>query len=122
MVRWVKMLLKIFVLYRKIPLRIEPEEGSLDICPRVLEVRGEVYMARKDFDEFNENAVVEGYKPLANPRNAAAGALRSLDPAVVRRKRLSFYVYGVGEVVGWDLPKTHSDLIEKLIKFGHSSR
>ncbi len=75
-----------------------------DDAPRVLEVRGEVYMRRADFDRVNEvqrqriARGVKGEKTFVNPRNAAAGAVRQLDPAIARRRPLSFFAYGLGEL------------------------
>lgn len=76
--------------------------------PAVLEVRGEIYMCRPDFESWNEQqrarqaAGETGVRVFANPRNAAAGTMRQLDPEVVRQRVLSFSVYGAGEVVGWE--------------------
>ncbi|MBC7706054.1 MAG: NAD-dependent DNA ligase LigA [Rhodoferax sp.] len=73
-------------------------------APRVLEVRGEVYMRRADFDRLNEvqrqriERGVKGEKVFVNPRNAAAGAVRQLDPRIARRRPLSFFAYGLGEL------------------------
>jgi DNA ligase (NAD+) len=85
-----------------IPLRLR---GSG--WPDVLEVRGEVVMLRRDFEAFNERARRQGEKPLANPRNGAAGSLRQLDPAITARRRLSFFAYAIGVVEGGELPPTH---------------
>ena len=73
-------------------------------APVVLEVRGEVYMRRADFDRLNEvqrqriTRGIKGEKTFVNPRNAAAGAIRQLDPAIARRRPLSFFAYGLGEL------------------------
>lgn len=71
--------------------------------PSVLEVRGEVIMRFEDFLQLNESRVAVGEKPFVNPRNAAAGSLRQLDPLVTAERRLSFYPYGIGAVEGIDL-------------------
>ncbi len=86
--------------------------------PKVLEVRGEVYMARADFEAFNERARTQGGKVLANPRNAAAGSLRQLDPKISAQRRLSFFAYGTGQVEGGELPGTHSQTLRQLQAWG----
>ena len=86
--------------------------------PDVLEVRGEVYMARADFEAYNERARQQGGKVLANPRNAAAGSLRQLDPKISAQRRLSFFAYGTGEVQGGELPDTHSGTLAQLGGWG----
>ena len=98
---------------RAIPLRLRGEGW-----PRVLEVRGEVIMLRKDFEAFNERARAAGEKTLANPRNGAAGSLRQLDPAITARRKLSFFAYAVGEVQGGELPATHSKTLARLRDWG----
>ncbi len=98
---------------RAIPLRLRGKDW-----PRVLEVRGEVIMLRKDFEAFNEYARTHGEKPLANPRNGAAGSLRQLDPAITALRKLSFFAYAVGEVQGGELPPTHSRTLAKLRDWG----
>ena len=96
----------------QIPLKLM---GS---APPVLEVRGEVYMRRDDFEALNERQRAKGEKTFVNPRNTAAGAVRQLDPAGVREKPLCFYAYGLGEVQGWDVPETHAGLLDALAAFG----
>ncbi|WP_426805064.1 NAD-dependent DNA ligase LigA [Stenotrophomonas sp. SrG] len=86
--------------------------------PQVLEVRGEVYMARADFEAYNADARLHEGKVLANPRNAAAGSLRQLDPKMSARRKLSFYAYGIGEVLGGELPPTHSATLAQLKEWG----
>lgn len=86
--------------------------------PQVLEVRGEVYMARADFEAYNADARLHEGKVLANPRNAAAGSLRQLDPKMSARRKLSFYAYGTGEVRGGELPPTHSATLAQLNEWG----
>ncbi|MEP7186006.1 MAG: NAD-dependent DNA ligase LigA [Rhodanobacter sp.] len=97
---------------RAIPLKLRGKGW-----PEVLEVRGEVIMLRKDFEAFNEYARTHGEKPLANPRNGAAGSLRQLDPAITAKRRLSFFAYAVGVVDG-ELPPTHSATLQKLRQWG----
>jgi DNA ligase (NAD+) len=86
--------------------------------PKVLEVRGEVYMARADFERWNEHARLHGGKVLANPRNGAAGSLRQLDSAVTAQRPLSFFAYGIGLVEGGALPDTHSATLARLRDWG----
>ena len=98
---------------RAIPLHLR---GSG--CPAVLEVRGEVIMLRKDFAAFNARALAHGEKPLANPRNGAAGSLRQLDPAITARRRLSFFAYALGVVEGGELPASHSQTLQQFREWG----
>ena len=84
---------------KQIPLRLHASDGVA--FPEVLEVRGEIYMKRADFERFNEKALSAGEKTLVNPRNAAAGSIRQLDSKIAARRPLSFFAYGLGEVRGW---------------------
>ena len=86
--------------------------------PAVLEVRGEVYMPLEAFRRYNERALAEGGKVLANPRNGAAGSLRQLDPRMTAQRPLAFYAYAVGLVEGGDLPDSHSDTLACLRDWG----
>jgi DNA ligase (NAD+) len=106
----------------QIPLRLSPE------APVVLEVRGEVYMRRADFEALNEKQrekIAQGAKnekTFVNPRNAAAGGVRQLDPAIAAQRRLSFFAYGLGEVTapaqgGPDF-NTHFELLQTLKSWG----
>ncbi|MBS1131212.1 MAG: lig, partial [Proteobacteria bacterium] len=97
---------------RKIPLRLA---GAV---PPVLEVRGEVYMSRPDFERFNERQRQFGKPTLVNPRNGAAGSVRQLDPKLAADRPLSFYAYGVGESQGWVRPATHAASLDALVKLG----
>ncbi|MBI1887387.1 MAG: NAD-dependent DNA ligase LigA [Nitrosomonadales bacterium] len=82
----------------------------------VLEVRGEVYMSRKDFQRYNEKQRAQGLPTLVNPRNGAAGSIRQLDPALAARRPLSFFAYGLGETRGWASPATHGEVLAALAK------
>jgi DNA ligase (NAD+) len=84
----------------------------------VIEVRGEVYMSRKDFNRYNEKQRERGLPTLVNPRNGAAGSIRQLDPALAAKRPLSFFAYGLGEVQGWTLPATHGAILDALQSFG----
>ena len=106
----------------QIPLRIT---GKI---PPVLEVRGEVYMRRDDFEALNERQRekiaqgAKGEKTFVNPRNAAAGAVRQLDPAIAAQRPLSFFAYGLGEVTAVDQGgpafQTHFDMLNTLKSWG----
>jgi DNA ligase (NAD+) len=98
---------------KSIPLRLRGRNW-----PRVLEVRGEVYMPRAAFEKYNEQARTSGGKVLVNPRNGAAGSLRQLDPRITARRPLAFYAYAVGVVEGAELPPKHSDMLEKFREWG----
>ena len=99
-----------------VPLRLRVPDGQA--MPEVLEVRGEVYMARAQFERLNERQREQGDKSFINPRNAAAGAVRQLDPAIAAQRPLSFFAYGLGEVKGWPLPDTHSAVLDALLALG----
>ena len=96
----------------QIPLRLHGR------APPVLEVRGEVYMRRDHFERMNERQRERGEKTFVNPRNAAAGAVRQLDPAIAAQRPLSFFAYGLGDVQGWAQPATHSATLDALAAFG----
>lgn len=101
---------------RQIPLGLSAVGG---VVPEVLEVRGEVYMRRDDFEKLNARQRERGEKTFVNPRNTAAGAVRQLDPKMAAERPLSFFAYGLGEVVGWkDMPDTHSGVLDALQDFG----
>jgi DNA ligase (NAD+) len=97
---------------RQIPLRLSGR------VPEVLEVRGEAYMSRPDFERYNELQRADGKPTLVNPRNGAAGTIRQLDARLSAQRPLSFFVYGLGETRGWDVPDTHSALLDALQAFG----
>ncbi|HEY0506326.1 MAG TPA: NAD-dependent DNA ligase LigA [Lysobacter sp.] len=110
---------------KAIPLRLRSGNNEDDPLqprgkewPDVLEVRGEVYMPLAAFKVYNERAVKEGGKVLANPRNGAAGSLRQLDPRITAQRPLAFYAYAIGVVEGFDLPPTHSQTLAKLRDWG----
>jgi DNA ligase (NAD+) len=85
--------------------------------PPLLEVRGEILMRKKDFRKLNERQHELGEKIFVNPRNAAAGSLRQLDPSLTALRPLTFFAYGVGAIEGMILPDTHSDLMDKLAEW-----
>ncbi|KWR91815.1 NAD-dependent DNA ligase LigA [Cupriavidus sp. IDO] len=97
---------------KAIPLKLRGQ------APAVLEVRGEVFMYRRDFDKLNERQAEAGEKTFVNPRNAAAGSLRQLDPRITARRPLSFFAYGLGELQGVDRPPTHSAMLDGFATLG----
>jgi len=96
-----------------IPLRLRGSDW-----PRRLEVRAEVFMTHDGFRELNEAQVKRGEKAFANPRNAAAGSLRQLDPQITARRPLTLFCYGVGLADGAELPDRHSAILERLRAWG----
>jgi len=102
---------------KAIPLRLRGKAPA-GPAPKVLEVRGEVYMPKAAFEKYNARARERGEKTLANPRNGAAGSLRQLDPRVTAQRPLAFFAYSLGEVEGLKLPPTHSQTLALLREFG----
>nr|WP_052365231.1 NAD-dependent DNA ligase LigA [Halotalea alkalilenta] len=98
---------------RSIPLRLRGSDH-----PSLLEVRGEVYMSRSGFERFNESAREEGGKVFANPRNAAAGSLRQLDPQIAAARPLEFCAYQVAQLEGVEWEETHSQMMARLREWG----
>jgi len=96
----------------RIPLRL------LGVVPELLEVRGEVFMSRPDFERYNARQRALGRQTLVNPRNGAAGSIRQLDPAMAAERPLSFYAYGLGATQGWDVPATHAGVLDALAACG----
>jgi len=98
---------------QQIPFRLKSANP-----PPMLEIRGEVYLALKDFEAMNQRQQERQEKLYVNPRNAAAGSLRQLDPGITAERPLSFFAYGLGETQGWQLPATHSGLLDELQALG----
>ena len=96
----------------QVPLRLIGE------APPMIEIRGEVYMRRDDFERLNERQRERGDKTFINPRNTAAGAVRQLDSRALADKKLSFYAYGLGDTQGWARPPTHSATLDAIAAFG----
>jgi DNA ligase (NAD+) len=86
--------------------------------PATMEVRGEVFMPKAGFDEYNRRAREAGEKTFVNPRNAAAGSLRQLDPKLTAARPLDIYVYSVGVVEDGQLPDRHSEVLDQLQQWG----
>ncbi|MFZ4649906.1 MAG: NAD-dependent DNA ligase LigA [Rubrivivax sp.] len=99
----------------QVPLRLHTGQ---DTPPPVLEIRGEVYMRRDAFERLNERQRELGQKSFVNPRNAAAGAVRQLDPAVAAARPLSFFAYGLGQAEGWEQPATHAATLDAIAALG----
>lgn len=89
-----------------------------DNPPARIEVRGEVYMPKAGFEAFNAAARLRDEKTFANPRNAAAGSLRQLNPAITAKRPLAIYCYGIGMCDGMELPDSHMQQLELLRQFG----
>ena len=98
---------------RNIPLQL-----LMDNPPARLEVRGEVFMPHAGFERLNQQALEKGEKTFANPRNAAAGSLRQLDPKITSKRPLVLNAYGIGIAEGVDLPNTHYDRLQWLKSIG----
>lgn len=98
---------------RNIPLQL-----LMDNPPARLEVRGEVFMPHAGFERLNQQALEKGEKTFANPRNAAAGSLRQLDPKITSKRPLVLNAYGIGIAEGIDLPNTHYDRLQWLKSIG----
>ncbi len=98
---------------RAIPLKLKG--GGY---PGKLEVRGEVYMDKARFEAFNREAAERGEKVFVNPRNAAAGSLRQLDPRITARRPLTFFAYGAGYVENGTLPDTQAAVLDVLADWG----
>jgi DNA ligase (NAD+) len=97
---------------RTLPLRLSGHD-----LPERIEIRGEVVMTRKAFARLNAALEMADEPTFANPRNAAAGSLRQLDPAVTRARELNFFAYGIGECKG-KLPRGHHEILERIGEWG----
>lgn len=98
---------------RAIPLRLQG-----DNIPARVEVRGEVFMPQAGFEKLNEEARRTGSKVFANPRNAAAGSLRQLDPRITAKRPLTFFCYGFGLLEGGEMPRTHHARLQQFKAWG----
>ncbi|MGI6036782.1 MAG: NAD-dependent DNA ligase LigA [Limnochordia bacterium] len=96
---------------RSVPLKLR---GNV---PSAVEVRGEVYLDRREFQRINQERQAQGEAPFANPRNAAAGSLRQLDPRVTARRHLNIFLYGLGYLEG-EGPATHRESLELMAQWG----
>jgi DNA ligase (NAD+) len=100
---------------QNVPKVLTPIPG--EVMPELLDVRGEVYMPRHGFLKLNEERLEEGLQEFANPRNAAAGSLRQLDPKVTAKRQLAFFGYGVGT----GAKPTHNESMDMLQKYGFTT-
>ncbi|XKM12542.1 NAD-dependent DNA ligase LigA [Orbaceae bacterium ac157xtp] len=98
---------------KAIPLKLKG-----DNIPDRIEVRGEVFMKHAGFEKLNQTAEKKGEKVFANPRNAAAGSLRQLDPRITAKRPLTFFCYGIGVFDGSNLPDTHYGRLKQLEQWG----
>jgi DNA ligase (NAD+) len=101
---------------RNLPLRLNQPDGSA--LPSALEVRGEVFMRRADFEKLNESLEHSTGRTFMNPRNAAAGSLRQLDPSITSQRPLRLLAYGIGYEEGGEAVATHSEALDRLRAFG----
>src|ERR1041385_2928060 len=102
---------------RSIPPRVRTR--GKEPVPRIMEVRGEVYLTKTGFEKLNAERKAAGEETFANPRNAAAGSLKQLDPRIVARRPLNIILYGTGDVQGGpELPRSHSEILSWLKSFG----
>ena len=99
---------------RSIPIRLRSEDIPI---PARLEVRGEVYMGKKEFLALNAQREITGEPLFANPRNAAAGSIRQLDPRITAQRKLNVFCYAMGRVTGVEF-STHMDFLQHLQKWG----
>ncbi len=98
---------------RMVPLHLQGKD-----FPDVLDVRGEVYMPKAGFEKLNARAAKLGEKVFVNPRNAAAGSLRQLDPQITASRPLEIYCYGLGVIQGYELPTKHSEVLACFKRWG----
>jgi len=86
--------------------------------PQRLEVRGEIYFSLSGFEQMNNDALARGQKTFANPRNAAAGTLRQLDPRETAQRPLTMFAYSIGVVASGEMPATHTEILARLGEWG----
>jgi DNA ligase (NAD+) len=98
---------------KTVPLRLKG-----DNFPKVIEIRGEIFMPKAGFEALNKSQIAEGKKPFVNPRNAAAGSLRQLDSKITATRPLEIYCYGLGELVGMQRPQSHSEAMALIASWG----
>lgn len=98
---------------RAIPLHLHGED-----LPSRASIRGEIHFRLADFEAMNAHREARGERPFENPRNAAAGTLRQLDPSLAASRPLTFYAHSIGEIEGQEMPRTHSGQLERVASWG----
>lgn len=98
---------------KSVPLKLRGEK-----YPEIFEARGEIYMSKRGFLDFNKRALSQNEKTFVNPRNAASGSLRQLDPRITASRPLNIFCYAFGEIHGMKMPHKHSEILEILRDFG----
>ena len=101
---------------KTIPYRLSESEDYP--IPSRIEVRGEVYMKKSDFEALNERILEAGGEPFMNPRNSSAGSLRQIDPRKTKERPLSFYTWDIGYLEGFSRPDSHFETLQMLIQYG----
>lgn len=104
---------------RTIPIRLKAA-ASYPVPSRI-EVRGEVYMKKSDFEKLNNRILESGAEPFMNPRNSAAGSLRQIDPRKTKERPLSFYTWDIGYLEGFPRPDSHYETLKMLVQYGFES-
>lgn len=99
---------------RSVPLVLRAQ----GLVPKIMEVRGEIIIRKGEFERCNRERIARGEEPFANPRNAAAGSVRQLDPSITAGRPLVFYAYGLGEQQGLKLPLTHYETMKVVAELG----
>ncbi|MBK6940589.1 MAG: NAD-dependent DNA ligase LigA [Planctomycetes bacterium] len=97
---------------RALPLKLQGEA-----IPRLLEVRGEAIIAKREFRQLNDELVEAGEEPFANPRNLTSGTLKQLDPAQAKRRPMRMFCYGLGRTEGFE-PTSQREVLDRLVEFG----
>jgi len=104
---------------RSLPLNLKAtRRGTSTTIPKRLEVRGEVYLPLEKFKKVNAERLAANEEPFANPRNAAAGSLKQLDPRIVAKRGLAIVIYGLGHVEGMERPESHAGVLDWFKKLG----
>ncbi len=98
---------------KSLPLRLQGKK-----IPKYFEIRGEVFIDKKDFDFLREEQIAKGSEPFANPRNAAAGSLRQKDSSITAKRKLKFYTHSYGSIEGVDKPLKHSEYLDYCAELG----